>query len=238
MATFLVSPIPQDVPVHSIERRSLNSALFTGIVEEIGTVKAVGSSSLTISATKVLEKTRLGDSIAVNGACLTVSALDAAFFSVDIMPETLERTDLGQLHRGSSVNLERALILGERLGGHFVQGHVDGTGRVVALTHEAGAIRARFAAPPEILRYVVEKGFIAVDGASLSVTGYDKTSLEVSLVGYTLKHTILGSRHVGDLVNLEADIIAKYVEKLGGGRGGITQEFLAEHGFSATGSLS
>lgn len=238
MATFLASLTPQDVPVHIIERRSLNSALFTGIVEEIGTVKALGSNSLTISATEVLEKTRLGDSIAINGACLTVSALDAASFSVDITPETLERTNLGQLHRGSSVNLERALILGGRLGGHFVQGHVDGTGRVVALTHEGGAIRARFAAPPGILRYVVEKGFVAVDGASLSVTGYDNTSLGVSLVGYTLKHTILGSRRVGDLVNLEADIIAKYVEKFGGGRGGITLEFLAEHGFSATGSLS
>ena len=238
MATFLASLIPQDVPVQLVERRRLDSALFTGIVEEIGTVKVVGSSSLTISATKVLEKTRLGDSIAVNGACLTVSALDAASFSVDITPETLERTNLGQLHRGSSVNLERALVLGERLGGHFMQGHVDSTGRVLALTHEGGAIRARFAAPPGILRYVVEKGFIAVDGASLSVTGYDSTSLSVSLVGYTLKHTILGSRRVGDLVNLEVDIIAKYVERLGGGRGGVTLDFLAEHGFSATGSLS
>ncbi len=212
--------------------------MFTGIVEEVGTVKALGSASLTISATTVVEKTRLGDSIAVDGACLTVSAVNAASFSVDVMPETLRRTNLGLLRPGSSVNLERALALGERLGGHFVQGHVDATGKIMALKTEGTAVIARFAAPPEVLRYVVEKGFIAVDGASLTVISYDRTSLSVSLVGYTLKHTTLGSRNVGDAVNLEVDIIAKYVEKLGGGRGGVTLEFLADHGFSVTGSLS
>ena len=212
--------------------------MFTGIVEEVGTVKALGSGSLSISAAKVLEKTRLGDSIAVNGTCLTVSALDVNSFSVDVMPETLKRTNLGLLRPGSSVNLERALMLGGRLGGHFVQGHVDATGKAIALKTEGAAVIARFATPPEVLRYVVEKGFIAVDGVSLTVIGYDKTSLSVSLVGYTLKHTILGSRRVGDLVNLEADIIAKYVEKTRESRGGIALEFLAEHGFSATGSLS
>ena len=212
--------------------------MFTGIVEEVGTVKALGSGSLSISAIKVVERTRLGDSIAVNGACLTVSALDATSFSVDVMPETLKRTNLGLLRPGSSVNLERALMLGGRLGGHFVQGHVDATGKAIALKAEGAAVIARFAAPSDVLRYVVEKGFIAVDGVSLTVIGYDKTSLSVSLVGYTLKHTILSSRRVGDLVNLEADIIAKYVEKTRDSRGGITLEFLAEHGFSATGSLS
>ena len=212
--------------------------MFTGIVEEVGTTKALGSSSLSISAARILEKTRLGDSIAVNGACLTVSALDVNSFSVDVMTETLKRTNLGLLRPGSSVNLERALMLGGRLGGHFVQGHVDATGKVIGLKSEGAAVIARFAAPSDVLRYVVEKGFIAVDGVSLTVIGYDKTSLSVSLVGYTLKNTILSSRRVGDLVNLEADIISKYVEKTRDSRGGITLEFLAEHGFSATGSLS
>ena len=208
--------------------------MFTGIVEETGTLKAMSSSRLTISAARVLEGTKPGDSMAVNGACLTVSTLDAASFSVDIMPETLKRTNLGLLHPGSTVNLERPLLVGGRLGGHLVQGHVDATGKVISLIPEGGAVIARFAVPPEVLRYVVEKGFIAVDGVSLTVTGYDKTSLSVSLVAYTLKNTILGTKRVGDLVNLEVDIIAKYVGKCGEGPGGLTLDFLNEHGFSAT----
>ncbi|MCX5991321.1 MAG: riboflavin synthase [Chloroflexi bacterium] len=212
--------------------------MFTGIVEETGTLKAMSSSRLTISAARVLEGTKPGDSMAVNGACLTVSAIDAASFSVDIMPETLKRTNLGLLHPGSTVNLERPLLVGGRLGGHLVQGHVDATGKVISLIPEGGAVIARFAVPPEVLRYVVEKGFIAVDGVSLTVTGYDKTSLSVSLVAYTLKNTIMGTKRVGDLVNLEVDIIAKYVGKCGEGPGGLTLDFLNEHGFSATGSPS
>ena len=212
--------------------------MFTGIVEETGTLKAMSSSRLTISAARVLEGTKPGDSMAVNGACLTVSSIDAASFSVDIMPETLKRTNLGLLHPGSTVNLERPLLVGGRLGGHLVQGHVDATGKVISLIPEGVAVIARFAVPPEVLRYVVEKGFIAVDGVSLTVTGYDKTSLSVSLVAYTLKNTILGTKRVGDLVNLEVDIIAKYVGKCGEGHGGLTLDFLNEHGFSATGSPS
>ena len=208
--------------------------MFTGIVEETGTLKAMSSSRLTISAARVLEGTKPGDSMAVNGACLTVSSIDAASFSVDIMPETLKRTNLGLLHPGSTVNLERPLLVGGRLGGHLVQGHVDATGKVISLIPEGVAVIARFAVPPEVLRYVVEKGFIAVDGVSLTVTGYDKTSLSVSLVAYTLKNTILGTKRVGDLVNLEVDIIAKYVGKCGEGPGGLTLDFLNEHGFSAT----
>ena len=208
--------------------------MFTGIVEETGTLKAMSPSRLTISAARVLEGTKPGDSMAVNGACLTVSSIDAASFSVDIMPETLKRTNLGLLHPGSTVNLERPLLVGGRLGGHLVQGHVDATGKVISLIPEGVAVIARFAVPPEVLRYVVEKGFIAVDGVSLTVTGYDKTSLSVSLVAYTLKNTILGTKRVGDLVNLEVDIIAKYVGKCGEGPGGLTLDFLSEHGFSAT----
>jgi len=208
--------------------------LFTGIVEEVGTVKSIGSGKLAVSASVVLQGTRLGDSIAVNGTCLTVSALDSASFSVDVMPETLKRTNLGQLRTGSSVNLERALMVGGRVGGHLVQGHVDATGMVASLLPEGKAVVARFSAPPEVLRYVVEKGFIAVDGVSLTVVGYDKISFSVSLVGYTLESTVLGSRKVRDQVNLEVDIIAKYVEKLREGRGGVTLDFLSEHGFTST----
>lgn len=208
--------------------------MFTGIVEEVGAVKSISSGKLTVSASVVLEGTRLGDSIAVNGTCLTVSALESTSFSVDVMPETLKRTSLGQLRTGSSVNLERALMVGGRVGGHLVQGHVDATGMVASLLPEGKAVIARFSAPPEILRYVVEKGFIAVDGVSLTVVGYDKNSFSVSLVGYTLESTVLGSRKVRDQVNLEVDIIAKYVEKLREGRGGVTLDFLSEHGFTST----
>lgn len=209
--------------------------MFTGIVEEVGTVKSIASGKLTVSASAVLDGTRMGDSMAVNGACLTVTAMDAASFAVDVMPETLRRTNLGQLHPGSSVNLERALMVGGRVGGHLVQGHVDATGKVASLVPESGAVIAKFAAPTEVLRYVVEKGFIAVDGVSLTVVGCDKTSFSVSFIGYTLKNTILGSRKVGDQVNLEVDIMAKYVEKLREGRGGVTLDFLSEHGFTSTG---
>lgn len=208
--------------------------MFTGIVEEVGTVRSVGSGKLAVSASLVLQGTRLGDSVAVNGACLTVSVLDSASFSVDVMPETLKRSNLGQLRPGSIVNLERALLVGGRLGGHLVQGHVDATGKVVSLVPEGGAIIASLAAPPGVMRYVVEKGFIAVDGVSLTVVAHDKTSFSVSLVGFTLKNTVLGSRKVGDQVNLEVDIVAKYVEKLREGSGGVTLDFLSEHGFTSS----
>mgnify|MGYP001114690540 CR=1 FL=1 len=206
--------------------------MFTGIIEEVGVVKSARLGQLTISATKVLEGTELGDSLAVNGACLTVSELNANSFSIDIMPETLRRTNLGLLRPGSRVNLERPLALGGRLGGHLVQGHVDATGKVASLLPESGAIIVRYTAPAEVMRYVVEKGFIAVDGVSLTVISCDTTSFNVSLVTYTLEHTTLGSKRPGDLVNLEVDIIAKYVEQLKEGRSaGITFDFLAEHGF-------
>jgi riboflavin synthase len=205
--------------------------MFTGIIEEVGIVKSVRLGRLTVSATKVLQGMELGDSLAINGACLTISAFDANSFSVDIMPETLRRTNLGLLRPGSGVNLERPLVIGGRLGGHLVQGHVDATGRVLSLVPEAGAVIARYAAPQEVMRYVVEKGFIAVDGASLTVINCDTTSFSVSLVTYTLEHTILGSKRPGDLVNLEVDIMAKYLEKLKERRGSITLDFLVEQGF-------
>jgi riboflavin synthase len=206
--------------------------MFTGIVEEIGTIKQASAGQLTIAADKVLEGSQLGDSIDVNGTCLTMTRIDKESFSIEVMPETLRRTNLGQLRSGNQVNLERALCLGGRLGGHLVQGHVDATGRVLTLTPEADALKVRYGAPPEVMRYIVSKGFIAVDGVSLTVVDCDDTSFQVSLVGFTRSHTILAKRRPGDLVNLEVDIIAKYVERLTGkDKSGITLDFLASHGF-------
>ncbi len=206
--------------------------MFTGIIEETGTIKSIGSGKLIVSAEKVLDGTILGDSIAVNGACLTVVEMGNHSFSVDIMPETLRRTSLGNLHAGDTVNLERALAVGSRLGGHFVQGHVDGTGKVLSLTSEGDAMLMRVSASEDIMRYVVEKGFIAVEGASLTIARHDVNSFTISLVSFTREHTTLGSRRSGDPLNLEVDIIAKYVERLvGKNKSPITSEFMAEHGF-------
>ena len=206
--------------------------MFTGIVEEIGVVKSAQPNKLTIAAKKVIAGIKLGDSIAVNGACLTITALDGAAFSVDVMPETLRRTNLGLLRPRDGVNLERGLAVGERMGGHFVQGHVDGTGRVVSITPEQGAVLMRVAAASEIMGYLVEKGFIAVDGVSLTIIARDATSFTVSLVAYTRESTILGRKRPGDMVNIEVDVLAKYVEQLIKGRqSGITPQFLTEHGF-------
>ena len=205
--------------------------MFTGIVEEVGTVKSVGAGRLTVAARKVLEDIKLGDSVAVNGVCLTVVEMTSESFSVDVMPETLRRANLGSLKAGDRVNLERPLAVGGRFGGHFVQGHIDGTSRVASVTPERDAILLRFEAPPEIMRYIVEKGFIAVDGVSLTVVECSSTAFGVSLVAYTQRNSTLGGKRTGDMVNLEVDIIAKYVERLRGGGSAITKEFLAEHGF-------
>ena len=209
--------------------------MFTGIIEEVGTVRAAHPGKLTISATRIIEDTKEGDSISVNGACLTVTELSKDSFSVDVMPETLRRTNLGLLQPGDKVNLERALAVGGRLGGHFVQGHVDETGRVISITPEEEALLVRFEAPQEIMRYIVRKGFIAVDGVSLTVVECDSSAFEVSLVAYTQQTTNLAGKRPGDVVNLEVDIIAKYVERLRGEASSVvTMEFLAEHGFLST----
>ncbi|MBI4302120.1 MAG: riboflavin synthase [Chloroflexi bacterium] len=207
--------------------------MFTGVIEEIGVVEGVVGDKLTVTATKVLEDTRLGNSINVNGACLTVVHLSPVSFTVEVMAETRRRTNLGDLRHGDRVNLERALAVGARLGGHYVQGHVEATGEILSFTPEGdGSVLVRFVAPPQIMRYVVEKGFIAVDGISLTVAERNVTTFSVSLVGYTQAHTSLAEKRAGDKVNLETDVIAKYV---GGLRpevgGGITLEFLAEHGY-------
>jgi riboflavin synthase len=207
--------------------------MFTGLIEEIGSVRAARPGKLEIAAQKVLEDTRLGDSIAVNGVCLTVTALSPDSLSVEVMPETLRRTNLVALRPGDRVNLERPLAVGGRFGGHFVQGHIDGVGRVLSVTPQGEAFLLKFEALPGIMRYVVEKGFIAVDGVSLTVVQCNSTSFGVSIVRYTLENTTLGMRRKGDTVNLEVDIIAKYVERLREGGTGVTKEFLAEHGFMA-----
>ncbi len=206
--------------------------MFTGIVEEVGRVTSAQSGKLVISTSEVLRGIELGGSIAVNGVCLTITSFNTNSFSVDIMLETLKRTNLGLLSAGDEVNLERPLTLEKPLGGHLVQGHVDDTGRVASITWEGEAMLFRFEAPHEVMRYIVEKGFIAVDGVSLTVVAKDASSFQVSVVDFTRKHTTLGSRRVGDLVNLEVDIVAKYVEQLSQPRTtGITVGFLQEHGF-------
>ncbi|MFC1901518.1 riboflavin synthase [Chloroflexota bacterium] len=206
--------------------------MFTGIVEEMGSVAAATGGSLVIAAGEVLKGMKPGGSVAVNGVCLTATTFDSKSFSADVMPETLRQTNLGQLRTGDRVNLERPLALGGQVGGHLVQGHVDETGRVVSVTGEGEALLVRFEASPGVMRFIVPKGFVAVDGVSLTVTERDTDSFRVSLVGYSRQHTILGGKKAGDLVNLEADIIAKYVAQLSQPQStGITADFLQEHGF-------
>ena len=209
--------------------------MFTGIIEEVGRVTSVPSGNLIIAARQILQGMERGQSIAVNGVCLTVTDFSLSSFSVDIMPETLRRTNLGLLSAGDGVNLERPIALGGQIGGHLVQGHVDTTGRVASIIWDDRTMLVGFESPPEVMRYVVEKGFIAVDGVSLTVVIKDISSFQVSIVDYTQKHTTLGSIRVDGLVNLEVDIIAKYVEQLSLARSpGITVDFLQEHGFLVT----
>jgi riboflavin synthase len=206
--------------------------MFTGIVEEIGIVKETSRDRLAFEAHKVLEGTKVGDSMAVNGVCLTVVSLENYGFSVNVMPETLRCTNLGRLHYSDQVNLERALVLGGRLGGHLVLGHVDDTGEVMDVTSEESARIMRISAPAKLMSYIVDKGFIAVDGVSLTIVDLDDFSFVVSLVAYTMEHTTLGGKRPGDVVNLEVDILAKYVECLKERkRQSLDFEFLREYGF-------
>lgn len=211
--------------------------MFTGIIEEVGKVRALRrgarSFSLEIGACKVLEGTQVGDSIATNGVCLTVTRLEEDGFTADVMPETVERTALRFLHSGDRVNLERALRFDSRLGGHLVAGHVDGTGRIADLREDDTALRLTVEADPALLRYVVAQGSIAIDGVSLTVVRVDERSFSVSLIPHTQGVTTLHGRRVGDRVNLENDMIVKYVEKLMGRtpQSGLTIDFLRENGF-------
>ena len=188
--------------------------MFTGIVEEVGRVASLESGRLTIAAATVMPGLKLGDSVAINGACLTVVSLAQGKFAVDLAPETLRRTSLGQLQAGQGVNLERALALGDRLGGHIVQGHVDGYGRITSRRPEGDCFMLRVTSPPRLMPYIVEKGFVAVDGISLTVVKKGTSSFTISVIPYTLANTNLHEKLPGARVNLEVDILAKYVESL------------------------
>ena len=188
--------------------------MFTGIVEEVGTVAVLEGYGLTIRAGQVMEQLKLGDSMAVNGTCLTVVEFDRQQFKVDLAPETLRRTALGQLESGNGVNLERPLAVSDRLGGHIVQGHVDASGRIMSIRPEGDCVIFRVRSPKRFMAYIVEKGFIAVDGISLTVVSKGATSFTLSVIPYTLQNTNLREKSAGHRVNLEVDILAKYVESL------------------------
>ena len=192
--------------------------MFTGIIEETGTVTAIRkgahSAVLTIQARKILTDIRLGDSIAVNGVCLTVTAYNQSGFSADVVHETLQRTALGQLHSGAEVNLERAMAANGRFGGHIVSGHIDGTGVIQNIRQDDNAIWYTISAAPSVLRYIVEKGSVAIDGISLTVAAVTEDSFSVSIIPHTAAQTTLSAQTKGNIVNLETDCIGKYVEKL------------------------
>lgn len=215
--------------------------VFTGIIEEKGVVKSItnGSTSavLTIGCKRVLKGTKLGDSIAVNGVCLTVTSMGSDYYTADIMHETLNRSSLGGLKAGSIVNLERAMAADGRFGGHIVSGHIDSTGNILNIEEDDNAIWYHIGAKPDTVKYIVEKGSIAIDGISLTVAAVDNTSFKVSTIPHTRKETNLSERKIGDIVNLECDIIGKYVEKLMGfnnekkNDSKLTEKFLLENGF-------
>ncbi|MDZ7834938.1 MAG: riboflavin synthase [Alkalibacterium sp.] len=217
--------------------------MFTGIVEEIGELKSIKkgakSSELTIRANKVLEDTKIGDSIMTNGVCLTVTSMTNDQFTVDVMSETLDRTSLGDKSSGSKVNLERALNLQTRLGGHMVSGHIDGTGVISQYRKDDNAVWVTIQAGPDLLRYIIEKGSIAIDGISLTVATVNDSEFQVSIIPHTAEETTLLKNTVGDKVNLEVDLIGKYVEKLLGlssekevQKNDLTEAFLKNNGFS------
>ena len=216
--------------------------MFTGIIEEVGALERLAGGEIAIRAKKVLEDVALGDSIAVNGICLTVTHFDAAHFTADVMPETVRRTSLAELKRGSRVNLERALTLRSRLGGHIVSGHIDGVG-TIAMQEEGNAILLTVRADADILRYIVEKGSVALDGISLTVARVSAADFTVSLIPHTREITNLREKRSGSRLNIETDILGKYVEKLFPGArikgesdapksaGKITMDFLRQQGF-------
>lgn len=214
--------------------------MFTGIIEEIGTVKNIqrnGSNSfIVIEARKVLEDVHLGDSIAVNGVCLTVTKTDGKIFQADVMNETLSRSSLGELWQGSKVNLERAMAANGRFGGHIVSGHIDGTGVITDIINDGIAVWYTISADAHIMRYIVEKGSIAIDGISLTVAKVTDRDFSVSVIPHTAEMTILSTKTKGQTVNLENDIIGKYVEKLmkpaeNSKNSGIDMSFLSSNGF-------
>lgn len=215
--------------------------MFTGIVEEMGRIRHIAlngqSGKIEVQAKKVLEGTKMGDSIAINGVCLTVVSMQPEGFTADIMAETYRRSNLGQGKPGDYVNLERAMAAGERFGGHIMTGHIDGTGIIRSYRREENAVWVTIGASPEILRLIVEKGSVGIDGISLTVAKMEDTEFQVSVIPHTGEETTLLKKKTGDQVNLENDIVGKYVEKLLGlgsakktGNSGLTMDFLKEYG--------
>ncbi len=219
--------------------------MFTGIIEEVGKITAVvkgqRSSQLWVQGALIMDDLKLGDSVAVNGVCLTVSQLSGNKWMADVMSETLSRSNLGDLKGGSIVNLERAMPANGRFGGHMVAGHIDGTGQIIKISKDENAIIFEISAPQQILRYIIEKGSIAIDGISLTVIGLTADSFSVSVIPHTVKHTVLGFKQTGDPVNLENDLVGKYIEKLllspndtsseDKKSGGLSRDFLIDAGF-------
>jgi riboflavin synthase len=218
--------------------------MFTGIIEEIGTISNVKQSGkaivMAIAADKILTDVHLGDSISVNGVCLTVTSFTNNIFTVDIMPETVKSTSLQQLAKGSKVNLERAMSAGGRFGGHFVSGHVDGLGTITKKEKVENAVYYHIAVSKELSHYLLYKGSVAVDGTSLTIFGVEENEFTISLIPHTLSETVLGAKGPGDLVNIECDMVGKYIEKFITARfqntttkksASITESFLQENGF-------
>lgn len=221
--------------------------MFTGLVEEIGELHRIGRKGeamvLSISASRIMNDLKLGDSVAVNGVCLTATTINTSQFTVDVMPETYRRTNLKELQAGSKVNLERAMAAGARFGGHIVQGHVDGTGYIRSIKEDHNAVVYEITpSNAELFKYIIPKGSITLDGVSLTVVNVNESSFTVSIIPHTLAETILASKKVGATINIENDVIGKYVDHLlhYGSRGaaskekssGISHEYLSEHGFA------
>lgn len=188
--------------------------MFTGIIEETGTILSAGNGKIRIAAQKVLGGTKTGDSIAVNGVCLTVTEMTSCGFTADVMPETLSRSNLGSLKKGGNVNLERAMAADGRFGGHFVSGHIDGTGTILKMQNDGNAVWVYISAPRPILNLIIEKGSVAIDGISLTVAKIDEKEFAVSVIPHTGEETTLLNKKAGDIVNLENDVVGKYVQKL------------------------
>ena len=209
--------------------------MFTGIVEEVGTVNGVSkgakSAVLTIAAKTIFEDLKLGDSVAVNGVCLTITRILKGSFTADVMNETLKRSSLGTLKIGSRVNLERAMPANGRFGGHIVSGHIDGTGMILKKRNDDIAVWYTIRASELVMRYVIEKGSIAIDGISLTVASVKKDHFAVSVIPHTAKETTLSQKNAGEVVNLETDIVGKYIEKLNSQNQEITKDFLIRNGF-------
>lgn len=218
--------------------------MFTGIIEETGIIKKVNaashSSSIWIKAGKIMKDLKLGDSVAVNGVCLTVAKIENKQWQADVMPETMKRSNLGLLRSGDTVNLERAMKADGRFGGHLVSGHIDGIGKIVKIKKEENAVIFEIETAQKLLNYMIEKGSIAIDGISLTITFLDQDSFGISVIPHTLKETVLGLKNIGDTVNLENDLIGKYIEKFirkeavnkeDKPQSRLTMEFLEQSGF-------